>query len=413
MHFTIFVYGTWGDIRPHVVLGQALQQRGHDVQVVASTGYEQWVRDRGLDFYPLTVDVNTFSKDNAHLMDQNFLQQIQMVRKTIRPIMAQMGMETMEATRDSDVLLTVEFGISLLFDVVKANKLKPIFINPANLNPTRDVAFTAFTPGRMPFPGTYNRMTYSMIRRLQWNVFAGARKDIRAPHGLPNSRFKDFRALVDTAPALTAVSRHIFPCPLDWPEHWQVTGYLFDDDPHWTPPQDLLDFLDTGEKPVYIGFGSMPDSNPTATTRLILDAVKQSGRRAVILTGWAGLGADDVPDGIYILKYAPHSWLFPRMAAVVHHGGAGTTASGFRAGVPTVVVPHVGDQPMWGRKARDLGVGTAPIPRKKLTADNLAAAITEATSNRAMRENARALSEKIQTEDGLSNAVAFVDNLCT
>jgi sterol 3beta-glucosyltransferase len=215
--------------------------------------------------------------------------------------------------------------------------------------------------------------------------------------------------VVDTAPALTTVSRHVFQRPADWDHHWQVTGFLFDDDPDWTPPQDLIDFLRAGEAPVYIGFGSMPDSKPEATTRMIIEAVQKAGKRAVILTGWAGFGIHDVPDNIHILKYAPHNWLFPQMSAVVHHGGSGTTASGMRAGVPTVVVPHQGDQGFWGRTVKKLDVGTAPIPRKKLTADNLAAAITEATTNPTMQANARALGEKIQQEDGLAEAVKWVE----
>lgn len=153
----------------------------------------------------------------------------------------------------------------------------------------------------------------------------------------------------------------------------------------------------------------MPDSKPEMTTRVIIDAVKQSGRRAVILTGWAGLGADDVPENIHLLKYAPHSWLFPKMAAVVHHGGAGTTASGFRAGVPTTIVPHNADQPYWGRRVAQLGVGTAPIPRKKLNVDNLCQAVRTATGDHTLRENARVLGEKIQQEDGLASAVKWVE----
>ena len=217
--------------------------------------------------------------------------------------------------------------------------------------------------------------------------------------------------MLAVTPALTTVSKHVLQRPADWDTHFQVTGYLFDDDPQWQPPQDLSEFLATGDAPVYIGFGSMPDSKPEATTRLIVDAVQQSGKRAVILTGWAGLGADDVPQNIHILKYAPHSWLFPRMAAVVHHGGAGTTASGFRAGVPTTIVPHNGDQPYWGRRVVELGVGTAPIPRKKLTADKLAAAIAEATTNQAMQQRASELGKKIETEDGVSEAVKAIQNI--
>lgn len=410
MHISIFVYGTWGDIRPHVVLGKALQSAGHEVQVIASTGYEQWVRDRGLGFYPLTTDVNTFARENADLMDKGFLSQLQTLRTRIAPIFTQMGLEAMEATHSSDVLMTVEFGASLLLDVLKANKLKPIFINPAPINPTR--ASNTVLPAKpewFPFEGWYNRLGYTVLRQSSWRALAGGRNPLNRQLGLPNSSYRDFCAVVDTAPALTTVSRHVFQRPSDWGEHWQVTGFLFDDDPDWSPPQDLVDFLAAGEAPVYIGFGSMPDTKPQATTRILIEAVQKAGKRAVILTGWAGFGVDDLPDNIHILKYAPHNWLFPRMAAVVHHGGSGTTASGLRAGVPTVVVPHQGDQGFWGRTIKRLGVGTAPIPRKKLTAENLAAAITDATTNRVIHAAAQALSVKIEQEDGVAIAVEILE----
>lgn len=410
MHITIFVYGTWGDMRPHVVLGMALQAAGHEVQVVASQVYEEWVRNRQLGFYPLKVDVNKLISENAAVMESP-LKQIQLVRKVLPPLMTQMGLDVLEATRNSDVLITVEFGAALLFDVLRVNDLKTILINPAPLNPTSEFS-TAMPPAPswFPFPAGYNRFSYSMIERIQWSLLGSARNTLATQHlRLPKAKFKDFQALLAATPALTVVSQHVVQRPTDWSEKQQVTGYLFDDDPDWTPPQALSDFLAAGEPPVYIGFGSMPDGKPQATTRTILEAVKQSGQRAVILTGWAGLGADDVPTNIHILKYAPHSWLFPRMAAVVHHGGAGTTAAGVRAGVPTVIVPHNADQPYWGRIVQQLGVGAAPIPRGKLNVENLTQAIQTLMTDSTMREHARVLGEKIRQEDGLATALKWTE----
>jgi UDP:flavonoid glycosyltransferase YjiC (YdhE family) len=389
----------------------ALQNAGHTVQVVASPGYEAWVRARNLGFYPLKTDVNTFAKENAALMDVGIVQQLQIFRTQIKPIMVQMGLETLEATRESDVLMTIEFGIALLIDVVKVNKLKTILINPAALNPNREFASPALppAPGWFPFPQGYNRLSHAMLQRIIWSTLDGARNEIATRYlGLPKRKFGDYRAMLATTPALTTVSRHVVERPADWDAHFQVTGYLFDDDPEWTPRQDLTDFLAAGEAPVYIGFGSMPDSKPQVTTQMLFDAVRQSGKRAVILIGWAGLGAEEVPSNIHLLKYAPHGWLFPKMATVVHHGGAGTTAAGFRAGVPMVIVPHSGDQPYWGRRAKQLGVGADPIPRKKLTADKLAAAIQEATTHHQMRDKAAELSRKIANEDGIGIAVEAV-----
>ncbi|MCA9908099.1 MAG: glycosyltransferase family 1 protein [Anaerolineae bacterium] len=411
MHITIFVYGSWGDIRPHVVLGTALQEAGHTVQVVAARVYEDWVRARNLGFYPLSIDLNTFIKENASVLDYGIVQQMQMARQVLAPIFVQMGLETLEATRESDVLMTVEFGVALLFDVLRVNNLKPILINPAPLNPTREfVSAIPPAPDWFPFKAWYNLQSYGFLRRVSWSTLSKARNEIATQHlGLPKSKFKDFQATLATTPALTTVSRHVVQRPANWDTRFQITGYLFDEDPNWTPPQDLVDFLAAGDAPVYIGFGSMPDSKPEATTRTLIEAVQRTGQRAIILTGWAGLGADDVPENIHILKYAPHTWLFPQMSAVVHHGGSGTTAAGLRAGVPTIIVPHNADQPYWGRRVKELGVWTDPIPRKKLNAENLSHAIQIATTSTAMRENARVLSQKIQQEDGLGEAVRWVE----
>ena len=336
MHITIFVYGSWGDLRPHVVLGMALQAAGHEVQIVAPRVFEEWVRARNLGFYPLTVDVNKFINDMSSRDVFNPIEQIRIFRKEFPPIFTQMGLDVLEATRDSDVLVTIEFAVSVLMGVMQVNHLKTILINPAPLNPTREFASAALPPSPrwFPFKQWYNRFSYSIVQRVQWSLLGKPRNDLQKNHlGLPKSTFKEFQTTLDATPALTVVSSHVVQRPADWGEHWQVTGYLFDDDPEWTPPQELTDFLAAGDAPVYIGFGSMPDSQAASH-----DTNDHRGGAAsrvsvrIILKGWAGLGADDVPKNIHILKYAPHSWLFPKMAAVVHHGGAGTTAAGFRAG---------------------------------------------------------------------------------
>ncbi len=153
----------------------------------------------------------------------------------------------------------------------------------------------------------------------------------------------------------------------------------------------------------------MTNRDAEAETRLMLEAVRQSGQRAVLLSGWAGIGQGDLPETVFKLDYAPHSWLFPRMAAVVHHGGAGTTAAGLRAGAPSILVPHFADQPFWGRRVRALGVGPDFIPQKQLTAEKLARAIQIAVSDEAMRARAAALGEAIRAEDGVGDAVRWIN----
>jgi sterol 3beta-glucosyltransferase len=160
---------------------------------------------------------------------------------------------------------------------------------------------------------------------------------------------------------------------------------------------------------LYVGFGSLSDgAGAEKTTRIVIDALQRSGQRGILATGWNGMTKPDyLPESIFILESAPHSWLFPRMKAVVHHGGAGTTAAGLRAGVPSIIIPHGNDTPAWGRRVYELGVGPQPIARKKLTADNLSKAIIGANSEE-IRKKAKDLGQKIQAEDGAGNAAEVI-----
>jgi sterol 3beta-glucosyltransferase len=211
-------------------------------------------------------------------------------------------------------------------------------------------------------------------------------------------------------PVLLAFSRHVLPPPPDWPESVRVTGYWFlNEGQSWHPPPGLLEFLSAGPPPVMVGFGSMAGRNPARTTRIVLDALMQSGQRGLIVTGWGGLGISNPPAGVHAIEFAPYDWLLPRVAAVVHHGGAGTTAAGLHAGKPTVICPFVSDQPFWGKRVTALGVGPPPIPQRKLTAPKLARAIQQAVSDTAMRQRAAELGAQIRAEDGIASAVDFIE----
>jgi UDP:flavonoid glycosyltransferase YjiC (YdhE family) len=199
------------------------------------------------------------------------------------------------------------------------------------------------------------------------------------------------------------------PKPADWGEAIHVTGYWFlPPATDWSPPPALVDFLHAGPPPVYIGFGRMVSRQPEETADLVIQAVTQSGQRAILLTGWGGLQKERLPENICLIDSAPHDWLFSQVAAVVHHGGAGTTAAGIRAGVPSLIIPFFGDQFFWGTRVAALGIGPAPIPRKQLTVDRLAAALQTMTTNQPMQQRAAQLGAQVQAEDGVAQAVAII-----
>jgi len=211
-------------------------------------------------------------------------------------------------------------------------------------------------------------------------------------------------------PRLYSYSPLVIPKPADWDAHAHVTGYRFlDHSPDWQPPAALLDFLAAGPPPVYVGFGSLMPAHAERTTALVLEALRRSGQRGLLAQGWGALQQSDLPDDVLMLQAAPHDWLFPRMRAVVHHGGAGTTAAGLRAGVPSIVVPFGADQPFWGGRVHHLGVGPRPIAYKNLTVQRLAEAIHIATSDQALRQRAAALGEQLRSEDGVAQAIKIVE----
>jgi sterol 3beta-glucosyltransferase len=264
----------------------------------------------------------------------------------------------------------------------------------------------------LPLGPEYRRLTYQLIKRIllmmskrvsKWRIQNGL--DPRSP-GL-RMRLPDGRPI----PALHGFSRHIIPRPEDWPETAIVTGYWFlNQAEYWNPPPYLTEFLSKGEPPVYFGFGSIFGRNPKAVTRIILEAVRRTGVRAILASGWGGLEPADSAqsESVMFIESAPHRWLFPKVTAVVHHGGCGTTAAGLLAGKPSIICPFFGDQPFWGRHVERLGAGPSPISQSKLTVERLCRAIDIAVNDSTMRENAAALGSRLSSEDGTSHALAFI-----
>jgi sterol 3beta-glucosyltransferase len=280
--------------------------------------------------------------------------------------------------------------------------------------PTTAYPYSAGTifPEWLPFVGWLNKRSYTTSLRFFYQAFYKMiNRDRQRVLGLPPLPWKYYRDIdLRPYPILHGFSRHVIPYPDDYDQNQIFTGYWFlDQDEHWQPSAQLEAFLSADPKPVYIGFGSMVDQEAGELTRLVVEALKISGQRAVLLGGWTDLGGQGLPESILKVEYLPHDWLFPQVSAAIHHGGAGTTAASLRAGTPTVIVPFFGDQPFWGWRVEKLGAGPKPIPRLKLTAEKLANAITRAVTDPKISRRAADLGEKIRAEDGVANAVQAVE----
>ncbi|MBW4642468.1 MAG: glycosyltransferase, partial [Goleter apudmare HA4340-LM2] len=261
--------------------------------------------------------------------------------------------------------------------------------------------------------GWYNQLTYQLLPLLTAPYLHVINQWRQERLGL-KPRFWTEKEIIgshgNSTPILYAYSPQVIPRPNDWNSRTIVTGYWFSDtSANFVPPLQLLDFLAAGKPPVCVGFGSMTGQNPSELTEIVLTALKNTGQRGILLTGWGGISNADLPDDVLKLEAVPHDWLFPRVAAVVHHGGAGTTAAALKAGVPNVIIPFFGDQPFWGQRVEALGVGPKPIPKKHLTAEKLAAAIQVAVNDQEMRQRALSLSEKIQAENGVEQTVKLIN----
>ena len=414
MRIRIITIGSQGDVRPYVALGVGLKSAGHDVRIVSHPGFEGLIRGRGLDFAPVAGDPRDLAvEDNPQLRalhdrGRNLLRWWKAFKEVDAPLMRQRLQDCWEACRDAEVIIVSM--LPYLFGYAVAKKLQVPLVRAFYfpVSPTSSYA-ADFVPGWLQGSERVNLASYHLQRQVLWQVarpwVASACRDVLGIDTLP---FLEPFGELDRQEQLLlyAYSSAVAPPPTDWGKWIQVTGYWFlDRSTDWTPPPELAAFLDDGPAPVCIGFGSMTYDR-TELLRIVEKAVAQTGQRALLLTGWGGLRPPDLPRHIFAVDWVPLNWLFPRMAAVVHHGGAGTTAEGLRAGVPTIVVPFFYDQFIWGRCVFERGVGPQPIPRKHLDADTLAAAIRIATTDRDMRCRATKLGERLRSENGVAQAVA-------
>lgn len=408
MKITILTYGSRGDVQPFLPLSLGLMAKGHSVKLAAPARFKSLVEEHRIDFVPLAGDPEDLSRrlNNA---GYNFIKMLRDLMKHAIEIGADVWRQTEEACKDADLMLHTFTHAVGAHTLARERDIPDIHIQTFPMfTPTGDYPNVTLPDLRSR---SLNRLTHKFSQTITWWGSQMGFEQVRRGAGLPKRKlywpFDDDPSRPRT-PILCAWSPSVLPASRDWPPRTHVTGYyFFPPDDSYQPPIELHSFLQTGKPPVCITFGSMVNRDAQRIDQIVRTSLRQTSNRGIILSGWSGIVNHSSKDVLY-LKAVPHDWLLPRCKMVVHHGGAGTTSAGLRAGIPNVVLPFTADQPFWGRRVHAIGAGPKPILVEKLSVEKLTGAIVEAESN-SLSERAQAVGQEIRSEDGVGEAVRLIE----
>lgn len=402
MKLLILTYGTEGDTRPLAALGRALIDAGHEAHLLADGATLGTAEKLGVPSTPIAGDMRQALRPG--LFEKDGVNNAAVELSRIANENAEQWLRSaVQAGKGCDALIIS--GLAAFVGLSAAEHLgaKAIGTGMFPLTPTAAFPSPFLPPGKIP--RMLNRVSHHFVNGLLWRSFRKATNLARARVcNLPPRK-----KLWTGHPMLYGVSPSLVPRPSDWPSNASTCGQWLAPARHWSPPNELSEFLAAGDAPIYIGFGSMGGFDRKQVLEAIIGGL--AGRRALFYPGWSGVEAAELPANIFVVGDTPHDWLLPRTAVAVHHGGSGTTHSAARAGVPSVVVPFAGDQAFWADQLYQAGAGARLAGWKALNASSLAESIRFAESDD-VRSRARALGERMRAEDGLATAVRTIERIC-
>lgn len=403
MKIAILTLGTRGDVQPYAVLGRALQRRGHEVVLSTAKNFESFVRSYGIDFIPVDADFQALlESDDLKKIAKNPFFAKKQLSKFVYPMMDDVFSTFYSLAKESDKILFHAKTMADNFADQFPGKMMKADVVPAS-QPTSEFPNPVFS--FLPLPKFLNRLTFK-ITELGLSMWSKPVNDFRVKSSLPVKFVKP------SLPSLYGISEHFLSKPGDFPDDSFFTGF-WSDVSDAALSDDIINFLQDGEPPLLITFGSMPFSSKLDLKKLIRVVSEQLQIRVLVVKGWGLAGIEEIESrSIKVITSAPYDKLFRCVKAVVHHGGIGTMAACLKAGKPSMSCPvlyPMGDQYFWGDIAFKKGVGTKPIPLKKITQASFMKNVKELLTNEALYKNARILSEKLATEDGIDNAIQIIE----
>ncbi|KNB51992.1 glycosyltransferase [Streptomyces caatingaensis] len=406
--------GSRGDVAPFTGLGHALERAGHRVTLVTHARFAPFAEAAGLGFHALPVDPRAELASERGLALQHSSTgagQLARVVSLARAAVGAMVDDLVAAAREADLLLLSSSLGALGHTIAEGLGLpsRGVYLQP--LAATAEFAPPVIGSGSWGAP--CNRIAGRAVNAAVDAIFADTVRALRSRLGLPPRGGRAARRARERGdwPIHHGFSGLVVPRPRDWRPGLTVDGYWWPYDPPGTElPPDVRDFLAAGPPPVFVGLGSATVPYAARVSATVVRALRAAGLRGIVQRGWSGLEARG--DDLLTVGELPHAALFPHVAAVVHHAGAGTTAAALRAGVPAVPLPLQFDAGFWSARVTALGVSPGPVPLRRLTADALIAALVRVTTDPSYRERARALGARIRAEDGTAPVVAAIDRLC-
>lgn len=413
MKLTLVTVGTRGDITPFVALGCGLKKAGHVVTVASHRDFEKMIIDNGLLFKPVATNIMSTLREKSGVSwlrsGSNPIKFSRGLVRMAKPLVRRLCEDIWGASEGAEAIIYHPLALP---GFIAAEKLQiPSVL--ATLQPlTRTASHPALvSPSNIKLGSRYNLLTHAALEQIIWLPWRREINDWRQERlGLKPFPLAGPVSLIyeQRVPMLCAYSSIISPKPIDWPAWHHITGYwTLDEKITYQPPKKLHEFLEAGDPPVYIGFGSMTVSNPRKFTEIFIEAIENLGLRAILVSGWGALQEDINSDKFLCLKEVSHNYLLPKVATAVHHGGAGTVAACLRAGIPQVIVPFFFDQGFWGNRVEELGVGPRAVTQRRLNVSSISVALKEAISEEKIMQ-AKKVADSVNREDGISNAVATV-----